>query len=319
MAFEGDSQGHPAQPVKPHASRLGRRPKGGKDGGMSPEEGKKRPPPQRAYLNQEFMSSPQARTIRVITELTEPHLRFKKYNVRNTVVMFGSARTLPLEQARAQYDEVKALIARGECSGAECSARLRSAEMNLRSAPYYEACRELAFEMTKWSLTLPEWQRFLVCSGGGPGIMEAANRGAFEAGGRSVGLGIALPFEQSHNPYITPELDLEFHYFFVRKYWFLYLAKAMVAFPGGFGTFDELFEMMTLIQTGKTKKHLPVLLFGSEFWKKLLNFEVFHEWGMVSPEDRDLYVHVDSVQEARDTLISIITEKYLKDGHEPND
>ena len=317
--LKGIAKNTPPSLSSPTLPGLAGRPRTGKMGVMSPEEGKKRPLPQRAYLNQEFMCSPQARTIRVMTELTEPRHRFKKYNVRNTVVMFGSARTLPLEQARAQYDEVKALIARGECSGAECSARLRIAEMNLRSAPYYEACRELAFEMTKWSLSLPEWQRFLVCSGGGPGIMEAANRGAFEAGGRSVGLGIALPFEQSHNPYITPELDLEFHYFFVRKYWFLYLAKAMVAFPGGFGTFDELFEMMTLIQTGKTKKHLPVLLFGSEFWKKLLNFEVFHEWGMVSPEDRNLYVHVDSVQEARDTLISIITEKYLKDGSEPND
>ena len=286
---------------------------------MSPESGKHRPPPTLACLNQEFMMSPQARTIRVMAEMTEPYVRFKKYNVRNTVVMFGSARTLPLEVAKSQYAEAQALVARGECTGSECAARLRIAEMNLRSAPYYEACRKLAFEMTKWSLSLPEWQRFLVCSGGGPGIMEAANRGAFEAGGRSVGLGIALPFEQSHNPYITPELDLEFHYFFVRKYWFLYLAKALVAFPGGFGTFDELFEMLTLIQTGKTKHQMPILLFGSEFWKKLLNFEVFHEWGMVSPGDRNLTIHVDTVQEARDTLISIITEKYLKDANEPND
>ena len=149
--------------------------------------------------------------------------------------------------------------------------------------------------------------------------MEAANRGAHEAGGRSVGLGIALPFEQEHNPYITPELDLEFHYFFVRKYWFLYLAKALVAFPGGFGTMDELFEMLTLIQTKKTKKQFPVLLFGSAFWKDTINFEAFQEWGMVSPEDRDLYIHVDSVKEARDMLIEIITERYLKPDSEAND
>jgi uncharacterized protein (TIGR00730 family) len=173
--------------------------------------------------------------------------------------------------------------------------------------------------MTRWSMGLPEWQRFLICSGGGPGIMEAANRGAHEAGGRSVGLGIALPFEQSHNPFITEGLNLEFHYFFVRKYWFLYLAKALVAFPGGFGTFDELFEMLTLIQTGKTKKKFPILLYGSPFWKRVMDLEVMQEWGMVSPEDRDLYVHVDSVKEARDLLVSIITEKYLADpdpGHD---
>lgn len=288
-------------------------------GGMTPEKGKLRPTPPRAYLNPEFMHSPQARTIRVMAELMEPYQRFKKYGVRNTVVMFGSARTLPPEKAQAQLAEVKAIIARGECSGAECAGRLRVAEINLRSSAYFEACRQLSYEMTKWSMSLPEWQRFLICSGGGPGIMEAANMGAHQAGGKSVGLGIALPFEQEHNPYITPELDLEFHYFFVRKYWFLYLAKALVAFPGGFGTFDELFEMLTLVQTGKTKKRIPVLLFGSAFWKSVLNVEVFHEWGMVSPEDRDLYRHVDSVEEARDLLISIITEQYLKSdniGHD---
>jgi len=283
---------------------------------MSSEPGKRRPVPPRAYLNPDFMLSPQARTIRVMAELMEPHLRFKKYGVRNTVVMFGSARTMTPERAQRELAEAKALPQSGACTGAECALRLRLAEINLRSSVYYAACRDLAHEMTKWSMTLPEWQRFLVCSGGGPGIMEAANEGAHRAGGRSVGLGIALPFEQEHNPYITPELDLEFHYFFVRKYWFLYLAKALVAFPGGFGTFDELFEMLTLIQTGKTKKHFPVLLFGSAFWKNAVNFETFHEWGMVSPEDRDLYIHVDSVQEARDLLIGIITEKYLQ-GDDP--
>ncbi len=286
---------------------------------MSPEKGKLRPTPPQAYLNPEFMTSPQARGIRVLTEMTEPHQRFKKYGVRNTVVMFGSARTLPPDVARKQLEEAKALAASGTCTDAECAHRVRNAEIDLRSSAYYEACRELAFEMTKWALTLPEWQRFLVCSGGGPGIMEAANRGAHEAGGRSVGLGIALPFEQEHNPYITPELDLEFHYFFVRKYWFLYLAKALVAFPGGFGTMDELFEMLTLIQTKKTKKQFPVLLFGSSFWKSTINFEAFQEWGMVSPEDRNLYIHVDSVKEARDMLIEIITERYLKPDSEAND
>jgi uncharacterized protein (TIGR00730 family) len=248
-----------------------------------------------------------------MAELTEPYHRFKKYGVRNTVVMFGSARTLPIDRAQKELEDVKVAITKGEISPSEAKARLRLAEINLKSAPFYEACRELSKEMTEWSMSLPEWQRFFICSGGGPGIMEAANRGAKEAHGRSIGLGIALPFEQEHNPYVTPELDLEFHYFFVRKYWFLYLAKALVAFPGGFGTFDELFEMLTLIQTGKTKKYFPILLYGSDFWKRVTDFEVFHEWGMVSPEDRGLYIYVDSVKEARDHLIQIITDKYLKE------
>jgi uncharacterized protein (TIGR00730 family) len=286
---------------------------------MSEAKRPRRPVPPKAYLNHEFMTSPQARTMRVMAEMLEPYGRFKKHGVRNTVVMFGSARTMSPERAAKELAEAKALPDRQECSGAECALRLRVAEMNMRSSAYYDACRELSYEMTKWSMSLPEYKRFLVCSGGGPGIMEAANLGAHQADGRSVGLGIALPFEQEHNPYITPELDLEFHYFFIRKYWFLYLAKALVAFPGGFGTFDELFEMLTLIQTGKTKKHFPVLLFGSAFWKEVVNFEVFHEWGMVSPEDRNLYIHVDSVKEAREQLINIITERYLLPDKDDND
>ena len=165
------------------------KPQGGNDAPMPSEPGKRRPVPPRAYLNPDFMLSPQARTIRVMAELMEPHLRFKKNGVRNTVVMFGSARTMTPERAQRELAEAKALPQTGQCTGAECALRLRLAEINLRSSAYYEACRELAFEMTKWSMTLPEWQRFLVCSGGGPGIMEAANQGAHQAGGRSVGLG----------------------------------------------------------------------------------------------------------------------------------
>jgi len=280
---------------------------------MSPDKAPLRPPPVKAYENEEFLLSPQARTLRVMAELTEPYHRFKKYGVRNTVVMFGSARTLPIDRAQKELEDVKLAITKGEISPSEAKARLRLAEINLKSAPFYEACRELSKEMTEWSMSLPEWQRFFICSGGGPGIMEAANRGAKEAHGRSIGLGIALPFEKEHKPYFTHDLDFVFHYFFVSKYWFLYLAKALVAFPGGFGTFDELFEMLTLIQTGKTKKYFPILLYGSDFWKRVTDFEVFHEWGMVSPEDRGLYIYVDSVKEARDHLIQIITDKYLKE------
>lgn len=268
----------------------------------------KRPGPLKAFDNPEFMHSTFARSIRVQAEMQEPYVRFKRHGIRNTFVMFGSARTLPRDTALARLEQAK-----GDTSGTptERADRIRLAELTLRSSTHYEACRRLSAELTRWSLTLPEWQRFYICSGGGPGIMEAANRGAHEAGGKSVGLGISLPFEQTHNPYIPEDLDLEFHYFFIRKYWFLYLAKAMIVFPGGFGTFDEMFEMLTLVQTRKTRKHIPILLFGSDYWKKVMDLEVMHEWGMVSPEDRALYRHVDTVEEARDFLIADMTKHYL--------
>lgn len=277
----------------------------------TPDPAPKRVTPLKAFDNPEFMHSTFARSIRVQCEMQEPYMRFKRHGIRNTFVMFGSARTLPQDVAESRLAELRA-------KGADAAALLK-ARHAVRSAKYYEACRRLSAELTRWSLTLPEWQRFYICSGGGPGIMEAANRGATEAGGKSVGLGIALPFEQSHNVYIPQELDLEFHYFFIRKFWFLYLAKAMVVFPGGFGTFDELFEMLTLVQTRKTRKKIPILLFGSDFWKSLLNLDVMHEWGMISPEDDQLYRHVDSVEEARDFLIEEMKRLYLSPDGRPRD
>ncbi len=268
----------------------------------------KRTGPLKAFDNPEFMHSTFARSIRVQAEMQEPYVRFKRHGIRNTFVMFGSARTLPADVAQARLAEAKKDT---KGSPEEIAERIHRAELALRSSTHYEACRRLSAELTRWSLTLPEWQRFYICSGGGPGIMEAANRGAHEAGGKSVGLGISLPFEQDHNRYIPEDLDLEFHYFFIRKYWFLYLAKAMVVFPGGFGTFDEVFEMLTLVQTRKTRKHIPIIFFGSDYWKKVLNLEVMHEWGMISPEDHQLYRHVDTVEEARDFLIAEMTKHYL--------
>ena len=186
------------------------------------------------------------------------------------------------------------------------------ARAHVKNAPFYEAARELAREMTAWSMALPDKKRrFIVCSGGGPGIMEAANRGAKEAGGASIGLGISLPFEQSLNPYITRDLQFEFHYFFVRKYWFIYLAKALVVFPGGFGTMDELFETLTLIQTQKLQKTLPVILFGSDFWNKVINFDAFIEYGTISRKDLDLFKIVDSVEEAKEYLVDVLTKNHL--------
>jgi len=190
--------------------------------------------------------------------------------------------------------------------------KLSAARRDVRTSKYYAAASELSRLITEWSLNIRDpLERFLVCSGGGPGIMEAANRGADEAGGRSIGLGISLPHEQRNNKYITRDLNFEFHYFFIRKYWFLYLAKALVVFPGGFGTMDELFEVLTLIQTNKTEKHVPIILFGSEFWEKVINFEALLDWGVISKKDLKLFRIMDSVPETREYIVEEMNKHYL--------
>lgn len=273
-----------------------------------------RPPfkPRKAYENLEFLHSPAARNIRVQCELTEPEVSLRRQGVRNTIVFFGSARTLSEAEALEKLAEVRRELTETNPPAHEKARRLAKAEIMVAASAYYEAARRLAHELTVWSMSLsdkPE-KRFYVCSGGGPGIMEAANRGAHEAGGKSVGLGISLPFEQHPNPWVTPEFNLEFHYFFVRKYWFLYLAKTMVVFPGGFGTMDELFEMLTLVQTKKTRKHIPIILFGSAFWNQFLNFDVLLRWGVISEEDVHLFKIIDTVEEARDHIIRELSEHF---------
>lgn len=271
--------------------------------------------PIKAYKNLNFLNNDDARNIRVLCEMTEPGLRFAEQNIKDTVVLFGSARTIPLAQAKKALADVKAALIDPENPNTAEKAALHKAEIDLKSAPYYDAAVKLAEELTKWSMNLPEsaQRRFYICSGGGPGIMEAANRGAHNVGGKSVGLGISLPFEQGVNEYIPDELQFEFHYFFVRKYWFVLLAKALVAFPGGFGTMDELFETLTLIQTKKVEKMPPIVLFGSEFWNSVLNIEALVEWGTISPRDIHLFKIIDTVEEARDYIIEQLTERYLKD------
>lgn len=268
----------------------------------------------KAYENLDFLHSPAARNIRVQCELTEPETRLRRQGVRNTIVFFGSARTLSEADALAKLDAVRVEMEKSTLTPHEKTKRIARAEMMVAGSAYYEAARRLAFELTRWSMALTEKpdRRFYICSGGGPGIMEAANRGAHEAGGKSVGLGISLPFEQHANPWVTPELNLEFHYFFVRKYWFLYLAKTMVVFPGGFGTMDELFEMLTLVQTKKTQKNVPILLFGSAFWNQFINFDVLVRWGVISEEDLHLFRIVDTVEDARDIIIREMTDHYHK-------
>jgi uncharacterized protein (TIGR00730 family) len=244
--------------------------------------------PVKAYKNEHFIASVDARPLRILAEYLEPQTRFDELRVRDTIVFFGSARLLPRETAQAELAATKA--------GTPEHAR---AQMRLRMSRYYEDTRELARRLTEWSKSLVESERrFVVCSGGGPGIMEAANRGASEAKGENIGLNISLPFEQADNPYITRRLAFEFHYFFMRKFWFSYLAKAMVVMPGGFGTFDEFMEVVTLVQTLKIKKHLPIVLYGSEYWDKVVHFEPMVECGTISPEDLKLFHRTDSVDDA---------------------
>ncbi|HVS17839.1 MAG TPA: LOG family protein [Planctomycetota bacterium] len=262
--------------------------------------------PIKAYENQAFLGSPDARVLRILSEYLEPHARFRELAVRDTIVVFGSARILSREKAELA-------LAQARAEGGDVGA----AEHALFMSRYYEATRELCARLTVWSKSLQgSERRFVICSGGGPGIMEAANRGASEAKGVNIGLNISLPFEQEENPWITRRLGFEFHYFFMRKYWFAYLAKAIVVMPGGFGTLDEFMEIVTLVQTLKIKKKLPIVLFGTEFWSEVLNFEPLVRWGTISREDLDLFFRTDSVDEAFDFLTHQLEVNVLsKSGH----
>ena len=219
-----------------------------------------------AYLDQNFLNSPDARAIRLLAEYLEPLAVFRREKIRDTVVFFGSARIRddgPL-------------------------------------ARYYHDARTLARMVTEWAAQFTDngTRRFVICSGGGPGIMEAANRGAADAGGKTIGLNIGLPFEQLPNPYITPALGFEFHYFFMRKLWFAYLSKALIVFPGGFGTLDEMMEILTLTQTQKLAKKVAIVLYGSSYWKEVINFEALVRHGTIGAADLDLFRYADDPETA---------------------
>jgi uncharacterized protein (TIGR00730 family) len=253
-----------------------------------------------AYMSEEFLGSDEARPLRLMAEYLEPLRRFRKQRVRDTVVFFGSARTRSHEAAQRDLAEIRA--GRG-LNGRAIDAALADATRAVEWSRYYEEARALAHRLTAWSSRLAgPCHRFVVCSGGGPGIMEAANRGAHEAGGLSVGLNIRLPFEQYANPYISKGLHFEFRYFFMRKFWFAYLAKAMVIFPGGFGTLDELFEVLTLEQTEKLADRTAILLYGSEYWDRVFNLRPMVEAGAIGAGDPGLLVRVDSVDAAFEAL-----------------
>ena len=268
-------------------------------------------PPTKAYKNLNFLSSHEARTIRLLAEYLEPQKRLRKYKIRDTVVFYGSARVASMEQAEAELVNLKQKLSESTVATPELKAELAFAEMRLKQSHYYEDARELARRLTEWSSGLEVSQRFIVCSGGGPGIMEAANRGASEAGGPSIGMNISIPTEQFPNPYISEELNFEFHYFFMRKYWFLYLAKALVVFPGGFGTFDELFEVLTLRQTRKVEKPVAVVAYGREYWEDVIHFDKMLEWGTIDEKDMQLFQLVDNVDEAFDILTGELKKRFM--------
>jgi uncharacterized protein (TIGR00730 family) len=275
-----------------------------------------------AYLNPEFLNSPDGRLLRILSEYSEPLSRFRREKIQDTVVFFGSARFASLPDAQnaltilekpgsakpAPPDQQP-----GGKDGDALQAALKRAHAAVEMARYYEEARKLASMLTEWTLTLPgKRHRFVVTSGGGPGIMEAANRGAREAGGKTIGLNIRLPFEQYPNRYITPELNFEFHYFFMRKYWFAYLAKALVVFPGGFGTLDEFFEILTLAQTHKLAKKILVIVYGREYWNRVLNLEALADAGTISPEDVNGFTMVDTPEEAFEVLKEGLTRYHLQ-------
>jgi uncharacterized protein (TIGR00730 family) len=249
----------------------------------------------KAYDNLEFLHGRSARHLRVLAEFIEPEERLRKHNIRNTIVFFGSSLSIDKRTFKKQKPAQKVVP-----------------DKALRVSNAHESCIELAKRITAWSHKIKDpAKRFYVCSGGGSGIMEAANKGAKLAGGKSIGFNITLPREQELNPYITPELRFNFHYFFIRKFWFLYYAKALIGFPGGFGTMDEVFELLTLLQTGKILKQVPVVLFDSTFWNEVINFKALQEYDVIKPADLKLFKIIDNVDEAFEYITGQLKKLYL--------
>ncbi len=257
-------------------------------------------PPVEPTRNRSFLESSEGRSIRILSEYMEPYQRLSNFRVRDTIVFFGSSRILSPNAVSSLLDEAKAI---------DNERVLRKAEMAQRMSEYYNEARLLSRKLTVWSKKLERVRsRFVICSGGGGGIMEAANRGASEERGLNMGLGIELPYEQEINPYITRHLAFNFRYFFMRKFWLINMAKAFIFFPGGFGTIDELFEVLTLMQTGKIDKNIPLVLFGKEYWDSIVNFDSLVHHGMISNDDLDLIFHTSSIDEAFEYISSSIND-----------
>jgi uncharacterized protein (TIGR00730 family) len=264
-----------------------------------------------AYMDPAFLESDEARPIRILAEYLEPLRRLKEQNIQDTVVFFGSARVHSRRQATGALERLQ----KHRRHSREYAQALKRSRKAVAWSRFYEDARQVAYRLAKWSRTLESPRhRFVVCSGGGPGIMEAANRGAHEAGGKSVGFNIRLPFEQGANRYITEGLHFEFHYFFMRKFWFAYLAKALVIFPGGFGTLDEMFEILTLAQTQKLSKQIGVFMYGREYWEDVLSLKPLAEWGAINTADLDLLKWVDTPEDAFEQLRAHLMAYHLVPG-----
>ena len=265
----------------------------------------------KAYQNEDFLASSDARIIRLLSEYLEPKARFKKHKIMDTIVFFGSARLRSKKEALTNLNKFKNANPK---SIADFAQELRRAQKNLEMSKYYEDAVELSRRLTEWSMNLEtSANRFIICTGGGPGIMEAANRGAKKAGGYSVGLNISIPFEQFVNHYVTNELSFEFHYFFMRKFWFAYLSKAFIVFPGGFGTFDELFEMLTLVQTDKIRKKLALVIYDEKYWKSVVNFDALIDNGVISEADLNVFNFCNDVDTAFEVVKEHLEKNFLKE------
>jgi uncharacterized protein (TIGR00730 family) len=268
--------------------------------------------PRRAFENADFIKSPDARALRILAEYLEPAARLRREKIRDTIVFFGSARINPKVEAEASLERLRLQLADHPVPSEELSLELKRAERFCRLAEYYDDAVELSKRLTEWSKGLTGERHFVVATGGGGGIMQAVNHGAAIADGKSVGFNICLPFEQAANEYITRRLVFDFHYFFMRKFWFVYLAKAIIVFPGGFGTLDELMEVLTLVQTKKPRKTMPIVLYGSEYWNSIINFDALVEWGTISPEDLKLFHFADTPADAFAYVRSRLEELYLQ-------
>jgi len=268
----------------------------------------KKPP--KAYEDSDFLYSSDGRSVRILTEFLQPRSKFRKHKIMDTIVFFGSARLVSKRDALKEYNKIKSLNPK---STENFTARLREAQRLVNMSRYYEDAVELSRRLTEWSMNLETMaNRFIICTGGGPGIMEAANKGAKKAGGYSIGLNISIPYEQFINKYVTPDLSFEFHYFFMRKFWFAYLSKAFIIFPGGFGTMDELFEVVTLIQTAKMKKKLAMVIYDENYWRNIINFDGLVEQGMISKSDINLFSMCSNVDDAYNIIIKHLNRYYKK-------
>jgi uncharacterized protein (TIGR00730 family) len=265
----------------------------------------------KAYENSIFLKGAAGREIRILSEFIEPYSRFRRERITDTIVFFGSARVQPLNEAKSNLKLFESKIKKNKKPNKKLFEKYEQLKVAFQMSKYYEEAYQLSSLLTDWAKTLNHGHRLVICSGGGPGIMEAANKGATKSGGKSIGLNISLPHEQLPNSYITDELNFEFHYFFMRKFWFMYLAKAMVIFPGGFGTMDEMMEVLTLLQSKKIKKNLALVLYGTDYWTKIINFSEMIRLGVISKDDMKIFKFCDSPEETFDYLKTEITKNVL--------